>query len=479
MTAADVIALSPLIVLTLAVVLLLLVIAIQRNHRAAAACTLAGLAASFVSLRFASTAAPRQVTALLVVDDYSLFYSGFLIVAAAAVVLLAFSYIENRNEHKEEFYLLILLATLGTVVLASSRHFVSLFLGIEILSVSLYALAGYLRAEPLRLEAGVKYLILAATSSAFLLFGMALLYSETGSMDLVALSRVLMESAPGTQAGVELAGVALLATGIGFKLAAVPFHLWTPDVYEGAPLPVTAFIASVSKGGVFALLLRWFHSVSMHAGSPAWWAFATMAVASMLAGNLLALQQNNVKRLLAYSSIGHMGYLLVAFLAAGPFAVQAATYYLIAYATTIVAAFGVLTLLSANEEECCQLEHLKGLYWTRPVLAGAFAAILLSLAGIPLTAGFLGKFYVVSAAVSSALWIPIFVLVVSSTIGIYYYLRVLVALFSAAGEMSTPEKFQTPRGAMFSLAALVILIFILGVYPAPLWNLIQGISPTT
>lgn len=479
MTSADLIALSPLIVLTVAVVVLMLVIAIRRNHTAAATCTLVGLAASFASLWFASSAAPHQVTELLVVDDYSLFYSGFLILAAAAVILLAFSYIENRNEHKEEFYILILLATLGTVVLASSRHFVSLFLGIEILSVSLYALAGYLRAEPLRLEAGVKYLILAATSSAFLLFGMALLYSETGSMDMASLSRVLMAAAPGSRTGVELAGVALVATGIGFKLAAVPFHLWTPDVYEGAPLPVTAFIASVSKGGVFALLLRWFHSVAVHVGSPAWWAFAIMAVASMLAGNLLALQQNNVKRLLAYSSIGHMGYLLVAFLAAGPFAVQAATYYLVAYATTIVAGFGVLTVLSTNGEECCQLEHLKGLFWTKPVLAGTFAAILLSLAGIPLTAGFLGKFYVVSAAVSSALWIPIFVLVVSSTIGIYYYLRVIVALFSATGAGSATEQLHTPRGAAFSLAALLILIFILGVYPGPLWSLIQGFTPTS
>jgi NADH-quinone oxidoreductase subunit N len=478
MTSADLIALSPLIVLTVAVVVLMVVIAIRRNHLAAAACTLIGLAAAFASLWVASSVAPHQVTALLVVDNYALFYSGFLILAAAAVTLLAFSYIENRNEHKEEFYILILLATLGTVVLAASRHFVALFLGIEILSVSLYALAAYLRTERFALEAGTKYLILAATSSAFLLFGMALLYSETGSMDLAALSRALMEHTAGGQAGVELAGVALLATGIGFKLAAVPFHLWTPDVYEGAPLPVTAFIASVSKGGVFALLLRWFHSVSTHAGSPAWWAFATMAVASMLAGNLLALQQNNVKRLLAYSSIGHMGYLLVAFLAAGPFALQAATYYLVAYATTIVAGFGVLTMLSTDGEECCELEHLKGLFWKRPVLAAAFAAILLSLAGIPLTAGFLGKFYVVSAAVGSALWVPIFVLVISSTIGIYYYLRVLVAMFGATGE-SGAERLPTSLGAAFSLAALLILIFVLGVYPAPLWNLIQGFSPVS
>jgi NADH-quinone oxidoreductase subunit N len=280
----------------------------------------------------------------------------------------------------------------------------------------------------------------------------------------------------GGHAGIEIAGIVLVLTGFGFKLAAVPFHLWTPDVYQGSPLPVTAFIASVSKGGVFAVLLRWFHSVASAPDSPAWWAFVTMAVASMLVGNLLALQQNNVKRLLAYSSIGNMGYLLLAFLSIGPFGVEAGTYYLIAYAVTIVGAFGALTVISEGPQERCELDDLRGLFWARPVLSAILAVMLLSLAGIPLTAGFLGKFYLVSAAASTPLWIPILVLVISSTIGMYYYLRVLVAIFTTGGGEEYTNHGRVPAQALVSLSVLIALIFVLGVYPSPLWKLIQNIS---
>jgi NADH-quinone oxidoreductase subunit N len=351
-----------------------------------------------------------------------------------------------------------------------------LFLGIEILSVSLYALIAYLRLQTLPLEAGMKYLVLAATSSAFLLFGMALLYSEIGSMELSSLARLYV-GLPGPALGAAgLAGTILMLTGIGFKLAVAPFHLWTPDVYQGAPLPVTAFIATVSKGSVFALLLRWFHGAGSIAGTPVSWAFVTMAIVSMLIGNLLALQQENVKRLLAYSSIAHMGYLLVAFLAGGALGIQAATYYLLAYLVTMLGAFGIMTVLSTGEEEHCDLKDYRGLFWRHPLVSGVFAAMLLSLAGIPLTAGFLGKFYVIAAGASSALWLPVFVLIVSSTIGVYYYLRVIVALFSSSSEESEIEeraRLNVPPEAAFSLSAVVILLFVLGLYPTPFWALIQ------
>ncbi len=478
MNSADFTSLLPEVILAATAIAILLVIAVKRSHPAVAWCTIIGFAAAFASLWPASAAVPRQVTSLLLIDSYSLFFSGFLIVSASAVTLLSFSYLENRQEHREEFYPLLVLATLGTLVLASSRHFTSFFLGLEILSVSLYALVSYMREGRLPLEAGVKYLILAATSSAFLLFGFALLYAETGSMDLASISEVLMSPVAGDRAALEFTGIVLVLTGIGFKLAAVPFHLWTPDVYEGAPLPVTAFIASVSKGGVFAVLLRWFHSVTSHSGSPAWWAFATLAVASMLAGNLLALQQNNVKRLLAYSSIGNMGYLLLAFLSAGAFGIEAATYYLIAYVVTIVGAFGVLTVLCDSGQERCDLEDLRGLFWARPILSGLLAVMMLSLAGIPLTAGFLGKFYIVSAAASTPLWIPILILVVSSTIGVYYYLRVLVVLFSEGVEIPASRPAKVPWEAAIGLTTLAVLVFFLGVYPSPIWKLLQNISHT-
>jgi NADH-quinone oxidoreductase subunit N len=476
MNSSDAIALLPMIVPSFAAILILVLIAIKRNHALVASCAVTGLAASFASLWVAATVIPRSVTALLIIDSYSLFYSGFLIAIAVLVVLLAFSYFQRRQEHREEFYALILLATVGTIVLTASRHFASLFLGIEILSVSLYALVSYLREGKLALEAGIKYLVLAATSSAFLLFGLALLYAETGSMDLATISYTLMKPAAGAAAEIELAGIVFILTGMGFKLAAVPFHLWTPDVYEGASLPVTAFIASVSKGGVFAVLLRWFHSVSGHPGSPAWWAFVVMSIASMLFGNLLALQQNNIKRILAYSSIANMGYLLLAFLCAGAFGLQAATYYLLAYAITIVGAFGLLIALCEGDNDDYELDALRGMFWRRPILAGVFAVALLSLAGIPLTAGFLGKFYIVAAATVTPLWIPVLVLVVSSTIGVYYYLRMLVPMFGTAEEPPPARRERVPVHAIISLAALTALIFVLGVYPSPLWRMIQTIS---
>jgi NADH-quinone oxidoreductase subunit N len=479
MTASDLIALSPLIVLSLTAVGVMLLIAIHRDHRLAVLFAFLGLAAALASLRFAAMVTPRRVTGLLLIDSYALFYSGVLIASTAAILPLAYTYLKRQREHREEFYCLVLLATSGGVVLVSSCHLASLFLGIEILSVSLYALIAYLRLRRLPLEAGMKYLVLAATSSAFLLFGMALLYSETGSMELSSLAKLYMGAAGPGLGTAGWAGTVLMLTGIGFKLAVAPFHLWTPDVYQGAPLPVTAFVASVSKGSVFALLLRWFHGADPAVTTPVWWAFATMAIASMLAGNLLALQQENVKRLLAYSSIAHMGYLLVAFLAAGPLGIQAATYYLLAYLVTILGAFGVMTVLSRGEDEECELKDYRGLFWQRPVIAGAFAAMMLSLAGIPLTAGFLGKFYVIAAGTSSALWVLIFVLIVSSTIGVYYYLRVIVALFSSPAEESgreAPARLRAPLGASFSLTALVILLFVLGLYPAPLWDLIRSIS---
>jgi NADH-quinone oxidoreductase subunit N len=284
-----------------------------------------------------------------------------------------------------------------------------------------------------------------------------------------------------------LAGIVLMITGIGFKLAVVPFHLWTPDVYQGAPLPVTAFVATVSKGGVFAFLLRWLHAGSATTGALPL-VLTIIAIASMLAGNLLALRQTNIKRLLAYSSIAHMGYFLVAVVAGGDLGPAAATYYLAAYIVTILGAFGSLLVLSHSTRETETFDDVRGLFWRRPVLASVFTCMLLSLAGIPLTAGFLGKFYVLTAGASAAAWTLIIVLIVSSTIGLVYYLRVIVAMF--AEEKPTEEKPAEEKPAEekdtviesrnvgvtpgIALAALTVALFVLGVYPAPLWNAIRA-----
>lgn len=464
MSASDLVALLPLLVLGGTSVLAMLAIAVRRNHATVVGVSLAGLAIAFWSLVPAAGEVPRQVTPLLVVDHFALYYIGLVVAASFAVVLMAHGYFARHAVEPEEFYLLLLVAALGSATLAAASHFISFFLGLELLSVALYAMAAYLPGRSIALEAGIKYLVLAAGSAAFLLFGMALVYAATGTMEFGLLRRALA-SGSSSQLWVR-AGVAFMLTGFGFKLALVPFHLWTPDVYQGAPAPVTAFIASVSKGAVFAVLLRFFYQSGAGVLHPVALIFSIVAVLSMLTGNLLALLQNNVKRILAYSSIAHLGYLLVAFLAGGPVGAAAGTFYLTAYVVTTLGAFGVVAALSTTDGDAEHLDDYRGLFWRRPVLATVFTLMLLSLAGIPLTAGFLGKFYSVAAGVSTSLWTLIFVLVVSSVIGLFYYLRVVVALFATddapVGMSALPA---VPALAGVALGALSTVLVWLGVYP--------------
>jgi NADH-quinone oxidoreductase subunit N len=467
-------AVLPLLIPALTALVVMVGIAIKRNHRVTAALSFGGLALSFVALWPAAGVAPMHLMPLLIIDRYALIYMGLVLAASAIVVLLSFPYLEGRSEHKEEFYLLLILATEGSMVLACASHMVSIFLALELLSISLYALISYPRTEPLPLEAGIKYLVLAASSSAFLLFGLALLYVAGGSMDLAGMTGFPTDGAARFS---YLAGMLLVLAGIGFKLAVVPFHLWTPDVYQGAPLPVTAFVATVSKGGVFAFLLRWLSFGTGSSGASVLPVLGVVAIASMLAGNLLALRQTNLKRLLAYSSIAHMGYFFVAVVAGGDLGRPAATYYLAAYLVSILGAFGSLLMVSDDRQEAETLEDVRGLFWRRPVLASVFTAMILSLAGIPLTAGFLGKFYVLTAGASTAAWTLIAVLIVSSTIGLVYYLRIIVAMFAETG--GTPRSVSIPGSPFTSrvvLGLLTVCLLVLGVYPGPVWSAITAAS---
>jgi NADH-quinone oxidoreductase subunit N len=468
------IALAPLLVLSLTAVVVMLVIAVRRSHELIASLTLAGLAAACASCWWAAPLAPRQVTQLLIVDRFALFYTGLIIAASFVVVLISYGYFERHDVRREEFYVLLLTATVGSVVLVASNHFASFFLGLEILSVTLYAMIGYLTARPISLEAGIKYLILAAASAAFLLFGMALIYAETGTMAFSGIARALLES-PASEFGLILPGVALLVTGIGFKLGVVPFHLWAPDVYEGAPAPVTAFVATVSKGAMFAILLRYFYESQSAGLGSIGLIISVIAVLSMLFGNLLALLQSNVKRILAYSSIAHLGYLLVAFLAGGMWGATAATFYLVAYFVTTLGAFGVVTVLSRGERDADRIDDYRGLFWHRPVLAGAFTAMLLSLAGIPVTAGFLGKFYIVAAGANRSIWSLIIILVVTSVFGLFYYLRIVVAMFgeAPAGAEAAAVVSRVSVGGSWTLAVLTVLLVWFGTYPDFILRAIQ------
>ena len=473
MSFADLTPLMPLMILAATPIVVMLMVAVYRSHSITALLTGIGLAGAFISLPMTSSPQSVQVTMLLTIDGLTRFYIGLLVVAGFSAVLLSYGYLQTYVGHREEYYILMLLAVLGSAVIVASGHFASLFLGLEILSISLYALIAYSRLKAVGVEAGLKYLVLAATSAAFLVFGMALIYAALGTMELTR-PATFIYSAPAEGRDLPvMIGLVMLLVGIGFKLAVVPFHLWTPDVYQGAPAPVTAFVATVSKGSLVGLILRFFGQVDIAALDSLFAVFSVIVVSSMIFGNILALLQNNIKRLLAYSSIAHLGYLLVAFLVGGSMGPIAATFYLIAYVVMTLGAFGVITVLSGPQREAERIDDYRGLFWRRPWLGGTFTAMLLSLAGIPLTVGFIGKFYLVMAGVSASFWLLVFVLVMTSGIGLFYYLRVVVAIF--ARQPQTPiATAMIPLSGSLTLAGLTLLLVWLGLLPSPLLEIIRN-----
>jgi NADH-quinone oxidoreductase subunit N len=476
MTRSDLIHILPLVVMVGGALALLIAVAVRRSLRAGAIICTVTLAAALLALIPAARGTPMQVTELLLIDGYSLFFTGLILAAALVVALLSVSYWRGREGQREEYYLLLLTATIGAVAMVDSAHYVSFFLGLEILSISFFTLVAYWREVPARLEAGIKYLLLSGASSAFLLFGSALIYAELGSLRFRLLAEALAGTAPTT---LVIAGAGLFLVGLSFKLSLVPFHLWSPDVFQGAPAPVSAFIATVSKGAVFALLLRYAFLVELYRSEALILALAVISALSMLAGNLLALRQTSLKRLMGYSSIAHMGYLLVAFLAAGKLAVTAVSFYLVSYFIATLGIFGVMILRSRGEAEADQLEEYQALARENPGLAVVMAAGMISLAGIPLTVGFLGKFYVLHAGIGGGLVPLAVILVVGSVIGLFYYLRVVVGLFRgerqpALGLAGLGGGAAVTTGGVVVGLLTAALVF-LGIYPAPLSRLIERV----
>lgn len=477
----DFVALSPILNLGAFSLVTMLAIAFRRHHARIAIFAFMSCLLTLATLPWAATATPRAVTTLLVVDGHALLYMGLVLSATMVVIALSYRYLTiqfHELEGVEEYYLLLLLATFGGLVLTAAVHFVSFFLGLELLGLSLCSLIGYLRTRRHPLEAAVKYLLLSITASAFLLFGMALLYFESGSMTFRGVGAIVKQAQ--AVPGLWLGGFVLVLVGIALKLGLAPFHMWIPDVYQGAPTPITAYIATVSKGALVALLLRLAIDVGALELPPLVHLFSLLAVASMVTGNVLALLQQNVKRLLAYSSITHFGYVLVALLAGGPAAAEAVTFYVIVYCAMTLGAFGVVIVYSSEGGEKDRVEDYQGLFWTRPWLAAMLALSLLSLAGIPVTAGFIGKFYAIAAGVDAGLWWLVLALIGNSVVSLYYYLRLIVTLF---GEETTPATVSqgqqaqageaTSWTAVFSLGLVASIIVLLGVYPEPLIQLIR------
>jgi NADH-quinone oxidoreductase subunit N len=467
MTQTDFLCLSPFLIIATAPVVIMLVISILRNYEVVYGFSIFALLVALASILFIIPATPHSIEPLIIIDIYSLFFLGIIIFSAFLVTLLSYDYIKQLDGIREEYYIILFTSTLGASLLAVANHFILFFLGIETLSISLYILIAFQKSKDSSIEAGIKYLVLASVSSAFLLFGMALIYTVSGTMQFAGIASVIGDS--GHLSPLVVTGFGMMMVGIGFKLALVPFHMWTPDVYQGAPAPVSAFIATVSKGAVMAILIRFFFNIRGFENHYFFIAISAIAILSMFIGNLLAIRQQNIKRLLAYSSIANMGYLIIILLTGSNKGIQASIFYIISYFITTIGSFGVITLLSTCKYEAEKIDDYKGLFWKRPWIAIVFTLSLLSLAGIPVTAGFIAKFYLIFEGMKAGLMVLVFSMIINSVIGLYYYLRVITTLFSPATETRLPVLSMTGN---VTLALIAISILILGIYPGWLIDLI-------
>jgi NADH-quinone oxidoreductase subunit N len=456
-------------------------IGIHRSYMLTVGVTVIGLLLAAIVAVVIMPYTNKQVSPLMIIDQYSLFFTVIICVAAMFIAIFSFNYLADLDDQKEEYYLLLGIATVGSVVMVSTNHFVGMVLGLETLSMSLYGMIAYtVRSKDsakYALEASVKYLVLSATASGFMLFGMALIYAQTGTLAFSSLldTRLVISDT------YTIAAVSLISAGIAFKLSLAPFHIWTPDVYEGSPIPSTTYLATIGKAAMFVVLLRFVEISDALTFKSVVAVFSIIAVISIMAGNLLALMQDNLKRILAYSSIAHMGYLLIAviasFFAVGTVSIEAVTFYLLAYVIMTLGAFGVLTIFSSSQNELDRITDYQGLFWRSPWLAAVFTGMLLSLAGIPLTVGFIGKFYVFLAGVETELWILLSVLIVGSGIGLYYYLRIVYRmLMPVSGDNILVDTRMENLSTLGVLAILFVLLLALGIYPAPIMAIIEAIS---
>jgi len=386
---------------------------------------------------------------MFVSDGFALFFKIVFLIIAFLTVLISMGYIHREGFELGEYYALILFSTLGMMLMAAGSHLITLFLGLETMSISIYVLAGMMREDRRSVEAALKYFLLGAFATGFLLYGFALIYGATGSLSLKEIASYI--ASKGLRNPMLLMSLVFLTIGFGFKIAAVPFHMWTPDVYEGAPTSITAFMATGVKAAAFSALVRVFFT-ALPSFRPDWTSILwLLALATMTVGNIVAISQNNIKRMLAYSSIAHAGYILVAFVAGSGSAVSAILFYLLAYAFMNIGAFTCVILLGKKGEENTQINDYAGVGFKHPLLAASMTIFLLSMAGIPPLGGFFAKLYVFGAAVESKFYWLVILGVINSAISVYYYLRVTVLMYFRESEREI-------TGLEFSPASVVALV---------------------
>jgi NADH-quinone oxidoreductase subunit N len=470
-TAVDFALLRPELILTgVALVVLLADAFVPRaRHSIIAWLSIAGLGLTALAVVPTAGAHTTIARGMMAVDGFGAFFKFLFLLAAALTILMSPRYLEVEGARPGTYYFLILCATLGMMFMASGIDLVTIFIGLETMAIAFYILAGFIKPNRRSNEAAVKYFLLGCFSLGLLLYGMSILYGLTGTTSLRAIATILAGHEHDPWLGLA---VILIVAGIGFKIAAVPFHMWAPDVYEGAPTPVTAFLSVGSKAAAFAMLLRIVFEGLVPVKADWGTLFYTLSILTMTVGNVAALTQSNVKRMLAYSSIAHAGYLLIGVVAATAdptIGVKATLIYLTVYAFMQIGAFAVVTLLRREDVIGEELKDMSGLFSRSPVAATAMLLFMLSLGGIPPTAGFMGKFWLFSAAIEGGFYWLAVIGVINSAISLYYYLRIVVFMWFKEETSGSPIVISPAMATL--LAVTIVATIAIGVYPRPLFDL--------
>ncbi len=474
--------LLPMLVVAVTALVVMIAIAIKRSHFWVATLSVIGLNAALAVLMMQAAGYIPSVdmaSSLFSFDGFAKFNMGAILIASLACCTLSYCYFETLKGNKDELYFLMLVATLGAMMMTGASHLASFFMSLELLSVPMYGMLAYTYLRPRAIESGLKYLILSAAASATLLMGMALIYVDTGTLVFKSLAQVMLS---GQVTALFAVGALLMLVAIAFKLSAAPFHSWVSDVYEGAPVPISAFLASVSKVAMMALAVRFIIDSQVLSMEVFDTILVLIIVLSIVIGNLLAISQKNLKRMLAYSSIAHVGYALIALLSVGAGSAGLVSMYMAVYALTSIGAFGVVTLMSSPYRErgrtsvsgeADDMRFYQGLFWHRPILTAVLTVMLLSLAGIPLTAGFITKFTVFFAAVQGVRFWAAGMIILGSAIGLYYYLRVLVNLYQRpklSEEYDAHADWGIKAGGLMVMI-VTILVLLFGIVPEGLMQM--------
>ena len=466
----DLLTNSPLMVLALTGFLMILIESTKTvRTRITFGVGIAGLLVTGVLACFHLSPEQATFNGMLNAGGYGSYFAMIFVVAAILTFLLSRNYLEKMQTNKGEYYILIVFATVGMMLMASANDLIIVFLGIELMSLCLYILVGFFRVRDRSNESAIKYFLLGAFATGFLLYGIALVYGASGTTSLPAIARAFPDLAGNT---LFVIGVALMIVAFSFKVAAVPFHMWAPDVYEGAPTTVTGFMSTGAKAAAFAVFVVVFDRTLGYAGGKINDVIAIIAAASMILGNVLAIAQTSVKRMLAYSSIAHAGYMLSGVAAANPEGQSGVLFYLIAYLFMNLGAFGVVGIMEGEDDKNLNIDDYAGLSTQRPVLALLMAVFMFSLAGVPPFGGFFGKYFVFLAAIKANMtWLAV-VGVLTSLVSAFYYLRLVVLMYFREGKADVALKPSFAAMAAISISALLILQ--LGIYPSAVVQLIQS-----